>query len=53
MPNIEELKNSGFLEKKSAISTITELADDLEISQLNDDSDVEDEQLEDFISKRE
>ena len=51
LPNKEELKNSGFLEKKSAISAITELAKDQENSQLANEEISEDEQLEDFISE--
>ena len=50
LPSKDELKASGFLEKRSAIATITDIAsksqdiEDLEV-------DVEDETLEDFISK--
>ena len=51
LPNKEELKASGFLEKKSAISTITDQANNLEISQNNNDDDLEEEKLEDFISE--
>ena len=51
LPNKEELKASGFLEKKSAISTITDLANDLEISQLSKEESQEEEKLEDFISE--
>ena len=50
LPNKDELKSSGFLEKRSAISTITDLAKDKEISQLIEDEDIENENLDDFIS---
>jgi segregation and condensation protein B len=50
LPNKEELKASGFLEIKSAISAITDLSKDLEISQLSEDEEMqENEKLEDFI----
>ena len=51
LPNKEELKASGFLEKKSAISTITDLANDLEMSQFSKEESQEEEKLEDFISE--
>jgi len=52
LPNKDELKSSGFLEKRSAIATITDIAtnhNELEI----DDFPEEIESLDDFISKRE
>ena len=53
LPNKEELKASGFLEKKSAISTITDLSDDLEISKiLKNGESFEEENLDDFIPKK-
>ena len=49
LPNKDELKASGFLEKRSAIATITDIADK---NEFVDNSDVdEDETLEDFISE--
>ena len=47
LPNKEELKASGFLEKRSAISTITDLTNDLEI----DEEIPDEEKLEDFITE--
>ena len=52
LPNKDELKSSGFLEKRSAIATITDIAsndNELEV----DDFPEEIESLDDFISKRE
>ena len=49
LPNKDELKASGFLEKRSAIATITDIADK---NEFDDNTDVdEDETLEDFISE--
>ena len=50
LPNKEELKASGFLEKKSAISTITDLADNFENSHLLNEESNEEENLDDFIA---
>ena len=49
LPNKDELKASGFLEKRSAIATIADIAEqnNVIIDQEND----EDETLEDFISE--
>ena len=47
LPNKEELKASGFLEKKSAITAISDNSTELEISQLSQNE--EEEKLEDFI----
>tara|TARA_B100000965_G_scaffold375353_1_gene367341 strand:+ start:83 stop:721 length:639 start_codon:yes stop_codon:yes gene_type:complete len=47
LPNKEELKASGFLEKRSAIAKITDEAKDINI--LNDDNE-EEENLDDFIT---
>ena len=47
LPNKEELNASGFLEKRSAISTITDLTNDLEIKEEMPDE----EKLEDFITE--
>ena len=47
LPSKEELKASGFLEKRSAIATITDIAGK---NQLLEDNEVDDEEtLEDFI----
>ena len=49
LPNKNELKASGFLEKRSAIATITDIAIN---NNPNADADVEEEEtLEDFIPK--
>ena len=49
LPNKNELKASGFLEKRSAIATITDIAIN---NNPTTDADVEEEEtLEDFISK--
>ena len=52
LPNKDELKASGFLEKRSAISTITDLAKEKEISQFNDNDIIPEENLDDFISNK-
>ena len=49
LPNKQELKASGFLEKKSAITAISDHSTELEISQLSQNE--EEEKLEDFISE--
>ena len=49
LPNKEELKASGFLEKKSAITAISDHSNELEVSQLSQNE--EEEKLEDFISE--
>ena len=49
LPSKNELKASGFLEKRSAIATITDIATN---NNPTEDADVEEEEtLEDFISK--
>ena len=48
LPNKEELKASGFLEKKSAITAISDHSNELEVSQLSQNEE-EEEKLEDFI----
>ena len=49
LPNKDELKASGFLEKRSAIATITDIAGK---NEFLEDKEVEDEEtLEDFISE--
>ena len=52
LPNKDELKASGFLEKRSAIATITDLAKTDEIIDTDNNLD-EDENLEDFIPIKE
>ena len=51
LPNKEELKASGFLDKRSAIATITDIANQDDISSLDENID-EEENLEDFIADR-
>ena len=48
LPNKDELKASGFLEKRSAISTITDIANRDDI--FNEKDIEEDENLDDFVS---
>jgi len=52
LPNKDELKSSGFLEKRSAIATITDIASN-ENDLQTDHFPEEIESLDDFISKRE
>ena len=52
LPNKDELKSSGFLEKRSAIATITDIASN--VNEFEEDNFPEEiESLDDFISKRE
>ena len=50
LPSKDELKASGFLDKRAAIATISDLAknDETLVEQLNEDSE-EDNNLDDFI----
>ena len=48
LPNKEELKASGFLDKRTAIATISDIANN--DTALDDDYEEEEEKLEDFIS---
>ena len=50
LPNKDELKASGFLEKRSAIATISDLAknDELDLADANEN---DEENLDDFIPK--
>ena len=49
LPNKDELKASGFLEKRSAIATITDIASE---NNLIDNQEIDDEEtLDDFISE--
>ena len=51
LPNIEELKANGFLDKRPAISTITDLADNNDFDKDHSlDKEDEDENLDDFIN---
>ena len=50
LPSKDELKASGFLEKRSAIATITDIAGKNEASEYHDADD--EETLEDFISEK-
>ena len=49
LPNKDELKASGFLEKRSAIAKITDIANNMDVKE--DIENDEDENLEDFISE--
>ncbi len=49
LPNLDELKASGFLEKRSAISKITDIAKDDPLN--SNDENLEEENLDDFVSK--
>ena len=52
LPNKDELKASGFLDKRAAIATITDLAiKDKENTELQEIDHIEEENLEDFIAK--
>ncbi|MDC0057358.1 SMC-Scp complex subunit ScpB [Alphaproteobacteria bacterium] len=51
LPNKEELKASGFLDKRAAIATISDLAkENTEETEIQEDDYSEEEKLEDFIS---
>jgi len=51
LPNKNELKASGFLDKRAAIATISDLASkDAEEVKMQEDDYTEEEKLEDFIS---
>ena len=52
LPNKDELKSSGFLEKRSAIATITDIASNENVLEV-DNFPEETESLDDFIPKRE
>ena len=52
LPNKNELKASGFLDKRAAIATITDLAiEEKENAELQEIDHIEEENLEDFIAK--
>jgi segregation and condensation protein B len=52
LPNKDELKASGFLDKRAAIATITDLAiAEKENAELQEIDHIEEENLEDFIAK--
>ena len=52
LPNKNELMASGFLEKRSAISKISDLANIDKINEVNDYENINEENLEDFISDK-
>jgi segregation and condensation protein B len=52
LPNKNELIASGFLEKRSAISKITDLSSKVELNEVNDYENIDEENLEDFINER-
>ena len=52
LPSKNELKANGFLDKRSAISKITELADNDEFKEIDDYATIKDENIEDFISEK-
>ena len=50
LPNKDELKASGFLDKRAAIATISDLAQTEDLADVSKDDDInEDENLDDFI----
>ena len=51
LPDKNELKASGFLEKKSAITTISELAKNDDFNNMNDEI-VDEENIDDFITEK-
>ena len=51
LPDQKELKASGFLEKKSAITTISELAKNEDFNTINNESGFE-ENIDDFITEK-
>ena len=51
LPDKNELKASGFLEKKSAITTISELAKNDDFNNINAEN-TDDENIDDFISEK-
>ena len=52
LPNKKELMASGFLEKRSAISKITDLANNDEFNKVEDYETINEENLEDFITEK-
>ena len=52
LPNKNELIASGFLEKRSAISKITDLSSNVELNEVNDHENIDEENLDDFINER-
>tara|TARA_B100002051_G_C16693821_1_gene617027 strand:+ start:776 stop:1417 length:642 start_codon:yes stop_codon:yes gene_type:complete len=53
LPNKQELKASGFLDKRSAIAKITDIADNVQDFENfnNDENNEDDENIDDFIQK--
>ena len=52
LPNKKELMASGFLEKRSAISRITDISNNDEFNELDDYDTINEENLEDFVSEK-
>tara|TARA_Y100000590_G_C15561304_1_gene954875 strand:- start:223 stop:861 length:639 start_codon:yes stop_codon:yes gene_type:complete len=52
LPNKDELKASGFLEKRSAIATITDLAEEKDNISIEENLIEEQENLDDFIPEK-
>ena len=51
LPNKDELKASGFLDKRAAIATISDIAQTDDLTDISKDDEInEDENLDDFIS---
>ena len=50
LPDKNELKASGFLQKKSAITTISELAKNVDFNTINNENEDE-ENIDDFITE--
>ena len=51
LPNKEELESSGFLDKRLAISTISDLSNEKEHNEFTENENNEEEKLEDFITE--
>tara|TARA_Y100001970_G_C14151931_1_gene813231 strand:- start:735 stop:1370 length:636 start_codon:yes stop_codon:yes gene_type:complete len=51
LPGLEELKASGFLDKRSALTTITDIAD-TDVNEFVDKSEIDEENIDDFIPSR-
>ena len=49
LPNKDELKASGFLDKRAAIATISDLAKNEDFNDQDINEDMEDENIDDFI----
>jgi len=49
LPNKEELKSNGFLDKRSAIATISDLSNDDEFNNTEEQENKDEENLDDFL----